>query len=83
MLYMLQSTASGCVEHLQMMFCGVSMHRLGDDDPRAGPSSMQRFAGEDLQVPKSSRCCAMLRCQACWQEYAAAKDGMNNELETL
>lgn len=24
--------------------------RVGDDDPRAGPASLQRFAGEDLQV---------------------------------
>lgn len=24
--------------------------RLGDDDPRLGPASMQRFDGEDLSV---------------------------------
>jgi len=27
--------------------------RLGDDDPRLGPSSLQKFAGEDLDVRSS------------------------------
>lgn len=27
--------------------------RLGDDDPRCGPASLQRFAGEDLTVSDS------------------------------
>jgi hypothetical protein len=26
--------------------------RLGDDDPRCGPASLQRFAGEDLTVSR-------------------------------
>jgi hypothetical protein len=30
--------------------------RLGDDDPRCGPASLQRFAGEDLTV-RRQRCC--------------------------
>jgi hypothetical protein len=37
-------------EQRQLIFSVSFMHRVGDDDPRAGPSSMQRFAGEDLQV---------------------------------
>jgi len=29
--------------------------RVGDDDPRCGPASMQRFDGEDLSVSSRAR----------------------------
>jgi hypothetical protein len=35
--------------------------RCGDDDPRCGPSSLQKFTGEDLSV---STCCSSRQQQA-------------------
>jgi hypothetical protein len=44
--------------------------RLGDDDPRCGPSSLQRFAGEDLTVRQTLQ----LACRTPW--CAGTQDAM-------
>jgi hypothetical protein len=41
--------------------------RLADDDPRCGPASLQKFAGEDLTVRLPSLCQPLMptACTAC------------------
>ncbi len=34
---------------------GAHCCRLGDDDPRCGPASLQRFEGEDLSIADRTR----------------------------
>ncbi|KAF5829712.1 RIB43A-domain-containing protein [Dunaliella salina] len=46
--------------------------RLGDDDPRLGPSSMQRFDGEDLSAG-SRKQMQLEQSKAWWEEQAAQK----------
>ncbi|KAF6260758.1 coiled-coil protein associated with protofilament ribbons [Scenedesmus sp. NREL 46B-D3] len=46
--------------------------RLGDDDPRCGPASLQRFAGEDLTVGERTAA-QREQCRAWWDEQTAAK----------
>ncbi|WIA12984.1 hypothetical protein OEZ85_006596 [Tetradesmus obliquus] len=46
--------------------------RLGDDDPRCGPASLQKFAGEDLTVGERTAA-QMEQCKAWWDEQTAAK----------
>lgn len=49
--------------------------RMGDDDPRAGPSSMQKFDGEDLSA--GDRKAAQLeQSRIWWEEQAAQKAAM-------
>ncbi len=51
------------------------MGRIGDDDPRNSPSSLQRFAGEDLRLAEQRRM-QQAQNQAAWAaqhaEHAAA-----------
>ncbi|KAG1662676.1 hypothetical protein FOA52_014602 [Chlamydomonas sp. UWO 241] len=46
--------------------------RVGDDDPRLGPSSMQTFAGEDLSAGDRKKA-QMEQAKAWWDEQAAHK----------
>eukprot|EP00879_Flechtneria_rotunda_P003701 GHRR01003939.1.p1 GENE.GHRR01003939.1~~GHRR01003939.1.p1 ORF type:complete len:208 (+),score=87.68 GHRR01003939.1:149-772(+) len=46
--------------------------RLGDNDPRCGPASLQQFAGEDLQIGERVTA-QMKQCKAWWDEQSAIK----------
>jgi len=61
------------------------MCRIGDDDPRNSPSSLQRFAGEDLRLAEQRRA-QQAQNQAAWAaqhaEHAAAEAALAAESRT-
>ena len=61
------------------------MCRIGDDDPRNSPSSLQRFTGEDLRLPELRRA-QQARNQAAWAaqhaEHAAVEAAAAAESRT-
>ena len=63
----------------------VHVCRIGDDDPRNSPSSLQRFAGEDLRLAEQRRAQHALN-QAAWAaqhaEHAAAEAAAAAESRT-
>lgn len=53
--------------------------RVGDDDPRCGPSSLQRFDGEDLSAGER-HAAQVEQLKAWWAAQAAAKDAERAEM---
>lgn len=53
--------------------------RVGDDDPRCGPSSMQQFSGEDLNKPERVR--QQRLATTAWIEQQKFEKAMRGKLE--